>query len=54
MQTTSLQFLVACSGEYMEKAGQAFTDSGKVGKQFTEDGKVGKPRSATLECLMQR
>ncbi|CAL5224907.1 g7671 [Coccomyxa viridis] len=29
------------AGEYMEKAGQAFTDSGKVGKQFTEDGKVG-------------
>lgn len=30
----------------MEKAGQAFTDSGKVGKQFTEDGKVGKSCSA--------
>ena len=27
----------------MEKAGQAFTDDGKVGKQFTEDGKVGAP-----------
>ncbi len=25
----------------MEKAGQAFTESGKVGKQFTEDGKAG-------------
>ncbi|CAK0787751.1 hypothetical protein CVIRNUC_010973 [Coccomyxa viridis] len=29
------------AGEMMEKAGQAFTDDGKVGKQFTEDGKVG-------------
>lgn len=27
----------------MEKAGQAFTEDGKVGKQFTEDGKVGAP-----------
>ena len=25
----------------MEKAGQAFTETGKVGKQFTEDGKAG-------------
>lgn len=32
----------------MEKAGQAFTDSGKVGKQFTEDGKVGKPFGTLL------
>ena len=32
----------------MEKAGQAFTDDGKVGKQFTEDGKVGAPRGSVL------
>ena len=39
-------------GEMMEKAGQAFTESGKVGKQFTEDGKVGKScRFAALHCL---
>lgn len=30
------------AGEMMEKAGQAFTETGKVGKQFTEDGKVGE------------
>ena len=34
----------------MEKAGQAFTESGKVGKQFTEDGKVGKSRPSMLHC----
>ena len=34
----------------MEKAGQAFTDSGKVGKQFTEDGKIGKSRPSMLHC----
>ena len=34
----------------MEKAGQAFTDSGKVGKQFTEDGKIGKSRRFMLHC----
>ena len=34
----------------MEKAGQAFTDSGKVGKQFTEDGKVGELHCAT-HCI---
>jgi hypothetical protein len=34
----------------MEKAGQAFTDSGKVGKQFTEDGKIGKSRRFMLRC----
>ena len=32
----------------MEKAGQAFTESGKVGKQFTEDGKVGELQGALL------
>ena len=37
----------------MEKAGQAFTDSGKVGKQFTEDGKVGKSRSGIGMYPMQ-
>lgn len=38
-ESTSQEF----AGEMMEKAGQAFTEDGKVGKQFTEDGKVGAP-----------
>lgn len=46
----SPQHTFGYAGEMMEKAGQAFTDSGKVGKQFTEDGKVGKSRPSMLHC----
>ena len=46
----STQYNCGSLGEMMEKAGQAFTDSGKVGKQFTEDGKIGKFRRFMLHC----
>jgi len=42
---------MSAAGEVMEKAGKAFTDTGKVGKKFNPDhpeGTAGKRQACTI------